>query len=104
VYARTYPWLFSLLQISKNKQIAIFVSNNTVVYADGALTTLYQESRTRIKPPPFDVTTLTNAERNAKLEKRKLKSKIEEEVDNDKFLPHDHREKKTLTQLSCTNK
>jgi hypothetical protein len=66
VHARTYPWVFSLLQIFNNKQIAIFVSNNTVVYPDGALATLYQESRIN---PLFDVTTLTDAERNAKFEK-----------------------------------
>jgi hypothetical protein len=64
----------------------------------GALSTDYQESRARIKPP-FDVTTLTDAKRNAKLEKRMLKSKIEEEVDN-KYLPHVHYEKKTLTTLT----
>jgi hypothetical protein len=40
------------------------------------------------------VTTLTDAEKNAKLGKRKLKSKIEEDVD-DQYKPHDHCEKKT---------
>jgi hypothetical protein len=68
----------------------------------GALTTDYQESRARIKPP-FDVTTLTDAKRNEKLEKRKLKPKIEKEMD-DKYPPHVHYEKKTLTRLSRTNK
>jgi hypothetical protein len=40
-----------------------------------ALTTLNHESRAKIEPP-FDVTTLTDAERNAKLEKKNLKSKM----------------------------
>jgi hypothetical protein len=66
------------------------------VNPNGALTALNQEPRARIKPP-FDVTALTDPERNAKLEKRKLKLKIEE-VD-DKNLPHVHHEKKTLTRL-----
>ncbi|KAG5669996.1 hypothetical protein PVAND_000284 [Polypedilum vanderplanki] len=66
VYARTYPTL--------------------VVNPDGSTFTIrYHEPRAIIKLP-FDLSTLTEAERKARLEKRKPKSKvrIEEEVD-DKF-------------------
>jgi hypothetical protein len=53
---------------------------NTVDNPDGALTALNHEPRARIKPP-FDVTTLTDAKKIVKLEIRKLKLKIEEEMD-----------------------
>jgi hypothetical protein len=62
----------SLLQISKNEQIAIFVLRTTVVYVDGS--TYNRLPRATIKPP-FVLSTLTDAERKAELEKRKLKSK-----------------------------
>jgi hypothetical protein len=82
------------VQFSKSKQIATLDLRATVVNLDeSSFTIQYHEYRARIKPP-FDVITLTDAERNANLEKRKLKSKIEEEVDN-KNKPHDHCEKKT---------
>jgi large subunit ribosomal protein L55 len=75
-----------LLRLSRNKQSETLDLRTTVVNPDGSTFTIrYHEPRAIIKLP-FDLSTLTEAERKAKLEKRKPKSKvrIEEEVD-DKF-------------------
>lgn len=64
----------------------ILFFRTVIVNPDGSTYSIrYHEPRAIIKLP-FDLSTLTEAERKAKLEKRKPKSKvkIEEEVD-DKF-------------------